>query len=126
MANRCKSLKRATQGSFDLNRTIQYYTGAYRGYKGVQGFLTGGCKQQKKDLYLQPQMQSTLNTIIQECWQCTTLEEAQCRVQSHLNAVEMRAKDRKVMLRTVAACTTKAALDRYLANALLKYEGLGL
>jgi len=69
-------------------------------------------------------IESTLSKIAESVFSATDLQTAQNRFIQHVS--ETKVKDKEKMVSVVKELTTLQAVHRYTANALLKFEGLGL
>lgn len=68
------------------------------------------------------QIQSTLASVASLVWESKTADQAREILIEHLR--NGRVKDRDKMISDVEKLKTLEAVHRYLANSLLKYEGL--
>ena len=68
--------------------------------------------------------QSTLAQIAEAVFSATDLQTAQNRFIEHVSTT--RVKDKEKMISTVKELRSVAAVHRYTANALLKFEGMGV
>lgn len=74
-------------------------------------------------------IKSSLEKIIQQAWAESDLNKAKKLVTDFLETSKIKDEDKKKMITTINNPTeiaNKARFDRYLANALLSYEGSGL
>ena len=71
-------------------------------------------------------IESTLASISEAVFQSTDLESARTAFISHVEGTKIKKEDKAKMLAEVSKMTSLNQLHRYTANALLKYEGLGL
>jgi len=69
-------------------------------------------------------IESTLSKIAESVFSATDLQTAQNRFIDHVSQTQV--KDKEKMISTVKELTTLQAVHRYTANALLKFEGMGL
>jgi len=69
-------------------------------------------------------IQSTLSGIAEAVFSATDLETARNRFIKHVS--DTKVKDKEKMISTVKELTTVQAIHRYTANALLKFEGMGV
>jgi hypothetical protein len=67
---------------------------------------------------------STLNEIANEVFVAKDWKTAQNLFIEHVSKTNVKDKDK--MIDEVSKMTNLAAIQRYTANALLKYEGLGV
>ena len=67
---------------------------------------------------------STLNEIANEVFLAKDWKTAQNPFIEHVSKTNVKDKDK--MIDEVSKMTTLQAIQRYTANALLKYEGLGV
>lgn len=72
------------------------------------------------------QIESVLSQITEHVFTLKSLPEARQYTTDFLNGKDINEKDKKQMLRGVAEVTSLPKLQFYLANALLKYEGMSL
>lgn len=72
-------------------------------------------------------IQSTLLDVVKQVWNTVSLNESKQTIMDYLNN-ESKIKDAdKVKMKTaLSEITSKSRLDMYLANAVLKYEGMGV
>lgn len=68
--------------------------------------------------------ESTLSKIAESVFSATDLQTAKNRFIEHVS--ETKVKDKEKMIATVKELTSLQAVHRYTANALLKFEGLGM
>jgi len=66
---------------------------------------------------------STLASIASLVWEAETAEQAREIISGHLAGTNV--KDRDKMIDDVQQLNTLEQIHRYVANSLLKYEGLG-
>lgn len=71
-------------------------------------------------------IQSTLNNVIQEAWQEPNLAKAKTLVLTYVSESKIKEEDKKRMTVAINEIKYKNKLDYYLANSLLKYEGLSV
>jgi hypothetical protein len=74
----------------------------------------------------QPKIQSTLTNVCSEIWGMNDVNLAKETLINYVNGTKVKDEDKKRMINDVSIITSKMKLDRYVANALLKYEGLGV
>lgn len=67
---------------------------------------------------------STLATIASQIFQSSSLEEAKQLCLAYLQDSKIKDSDRLKMISEIERMESLSKLQRYLANALLKYEGL--
>ena len=67
---------------------------------------------------------STLASLTPHIWEIKDLEEARTFLLQHIEGTKIKDRDR--MIRDISEIKTLTALHRYTANALLKFEGLGV
>lgn len=67
---------------------------------------------------------SALEKISQEVFQVKSLQEGQSIMKNFLNESKIKDSDKQSMIRNVEACKNLPALQRFLCNALLKFEGM--
>jgi len=72
------------------------------------------------------QIKSTLASVAEAVFSATDVQTAQTLFLSHVSGSGIKAEDRVKMLTEVSKMTSLNQIHRYTANALLKYEGLGL
>ena len=66
--------------------------------------------------------ESTLASIASLVWEAKTADQARTILVDHLS--DTRVKDRDKMIQDIEQLKTLQAIQRYTANALLKFEGL--
>jgi hypothetical protein len=71
-------------------------------------------------------IKSILEKVCQQVWQETNLEVARKTVIDFINDRKIKEEDKKRMVLTVNEITSKAKLDRYIANSLLQFEGMSV
>jgi septal ring factor EnvC (AmiA/AmiB activator) len=71
------------------------------------------------------QIYSKLSDVINAAWSERDLNTAKKIVTDFIQDSKIKDSDKQKIINTVQAQTKKSKLDYYLANALLKYEGLG-
>ena len=69
-------------------------------------------------------IQSTLASIASLVWESETVDQAKETLTEHLRSTDV--KDRDKMINDVEKLKTLEAVHRYVANSLLKYEGLSV
>ena len=69
-------------------------------------------------------IKSTLAQIASLVWEAQSAEEAREILIGHLQGSKIKDRDR--MVANVSRLTSLEAIHRYTANALLKYEGMGV
>ena len=69
-------------------------------------------------------IESTLTKIAESVFIANDFKSAQTTFIEHVSSTNI--KDKNKMIEAVKKLTSLTALQRYCANALLKYEGLGL
>lgn len=67
---------------------------------------------------------SKLEKIIQQAWAETDLSKAKQLVIDFISPSKIKSKDQ--IINTIEGLTSKRDFDRYMANALLKFEKMGL
>ena len=70
-------------------------------------------------------IKSTLEKIANQVFIAKTADEAKQIIVSHISDSQVNDIDKNKMITDVNALKNLVAVQRYLANALLKYEGLG-
>lgn len=70
-------------------------------------------------------IESTLAVIAEQVFRAESLSQAQSIFQQHVSATKIKDEDKAKMLTEVGGMKSLTQLQRYTANALLKYEGLG-
>lgn len=70
-------------------------------------------------------IKSTLEKIANQVFTAKTADEAKQIIVSHISDSQVNDIDKNKMITDVNALKNLVAVQRYLANALLKYEGLG-
>jgi hypothetical protein len=71
------------------------------------------------------QIESILAVIAGQVFQAKTLQAAQAIFHNHVQPSKIKEEDKTKMLTEVGGMKSLTQLQRYTANALLKYEGLG-
>lgn len=66
--------------------------------------------------------ESTLASIASLVWEAKTADQARTILVDHLS--DTKVKDRDKMIQDIEQLKTLQAIQRYTANALLKFEGL--
>jgi len=69
---------------------------------------------------------STLASVSEAVFQSPDLESARRAFINHVTETKIKKEDKEKMLAEVSRMTSLNQIYRYTANALLKYEGLGL
>ena len=69
---------------------------------------------------------STLEKIAQQVFTAPTCEIAKGIIRDHLKETEINPKDRDKMLVDIEKMTNLIRVQTYLANSLLKFEGMSL
>ena len=72
------------------------------------------------------QIKSTLASVAEAVFSATDVQTAQTLFLSHVSGSGIKKEDKQKMLMEVSKITSLNQIYRYTANALLKYEGLGL
>lgn len=72
------------------------------------------------------QIKSTLDKIATDVFKATNLQVAQQITLSHLSESHIKETDKNRMIEEINKVKTLTKLQYYIANALLKYEGLSL
>lgn len=80
----------------------------------------------KKGVADQISIKSALEKIIQQVWGTKDLEAAKQIVTDFVTNSKINDASKKIMLNNIAAIINKPRLDLYLANALLKFEKMGI
>lgn len=70
-------------------------------------------------------IKSTLEKIAGQVFTAKTADEAKQIIINHVSDSQVNDNDKNKMINDVNALKNLVAVQRYLANALLKYEGLG-
>jgi proteasome assembly chaperone (PAC2) family protein len=70
-------------------------------------------------------IKSTLEKIANQVFTAKSADEAKQIIVSHISDSQVNDIDKNKMITDVNALKNLVAVQRYLANALLKYEGLG-
>ena len=73
---------------------------------------------------MKTQLKSTLETICSEVFNVKDVNKAKDIAVKHLEQTEVKDKDK--MIKEIKGFTHINALQRYVCNALLKFEGLGM
>lgn len=72
------------------------------------------------------QLRSVLEEISTEVFSAKTLPLAQEVVKAHLGRHSINDSDKRAILQNVESCKNLLALQKYLCNSLLKFEGLSV
>ena len=72
------------------------------------------------------QIKSNLDSIAADVFAASNVVDAKRIFIDHISASRIKESDKVKMLAEVAKMSSLLQLHRYTANALLKYEGLGL
>lgn len=68
--------------------------------------------------------ESTLTSITEQVWSAKTAQEAKTTIIDYLETTNV--KDKKKMIWDVSQLTSLTRIQFYFANALLKFEGMGV
>jgi len=71
-------------------------------------------------------VRSILNSIAQEVFTARNVDAARVAVIDHIDQSRIKGSDQKKIVATVTSISSLVPLQRYIANALLKYEGMGV
>ena len=71
-------------------------------------------------------IESTLSSIAREVFASTNATDAKRIFIDYVSSSHIKESDKQKMLMEASKMTSLMQLHRYTANALLKYEGLGL
>jgi hypothetical protein len=71
-------------------------------------------------------IESTLSSIAREVFAATNAVDAKRIFIDYVSSSHIKESDKQKMLMEASKMTSLMQLHRYTANALLKYEGLGL
>jgi hypothetical protein len=71
-------------------------------------------------------IESKLVEITSQVYQAPTANIAKCILIPFLRESKIKESDKKKMIEQIEKLTHLALIQRYMTNALLKYEGLGL
>lgn len=71
-------------------------------------------------------IKSVLEEIAPQVFQVKDLNEAKNIIINHINSKGIKDEDKKVITINVSQLNNINAVHRYMANSLLKYEGLGI
>jgi hypothetical protein len=71
-------------------------------------------------------IESTLSSIAREVFAATNATDAKRIFIDYVSSSHIKESDKQKMLMEASKMTSLMQLHRYTANALLKYEGLGL
>ena len=75
---------------------------------------------------MKPQIHSILEQISEQVFKMTNLEQAKKFVTEFVEGKGINEKDKQSILNETKNTKSLVAFQRYLCNALLKYEGLGM
>ena len=70
--------------------------------------------------------ESTLVSIAEAVFSATDMDTARIRFIQHVEKSRVNEADKEKMIATMKGLKSLVAIYRYTANALLKYEGMGL
>jgi len=71
-------------------------------------------------------IKSVLEEITPQVFQVKDLNEAKDIIINHINNKGIKEEDKKIITLNVSQLKNINAVHRYMANSLLKYEGLGI
>ena len=71
-------------------------------------------------------IESTLSSIAREVFAATNVVDAKRIFIDYVSSSHIKESDKQKMLTEASKMTSLLQIHRYTANALLKYEGLGL
>jgi len=72
------------------------------------------------------QIKSVLGEIAPQVFQVRNLDEAKDIIVNHINSKNIKDTDKGIIMTNVSQAKNINAIHRYIANSLLKYEGLGV
>jgi hypothetical protein len=79
----------------------------------------------KKPRASKVQIKSIFEQIANQVFKIKDVKEIKETIINFVNSKNINDIDKKGILRNIESLNSKAAIDRYICNALLKYEGLG-
>jgi hypothetical protein len=71
-------------------------------------------------------IKSILEEIAPQVFQIRNLDEAKEIINNHVNGKKIKDTDKQIITRNINELKNINAVHRYVANSLLKYEGLGI
>jgi hypothetical protein len=71
-------------------------------------------------------IKSILEEIAPQVFQIRNLDEAKEIINNHVNGKKIKDTDKQIITRNINELKNINAVHRYVANSLLKYEGLGV
>ena len=71
-------------------------------------------------------IKSILEEIAPQVFQIRNLDEAKEIINNHVNGKKIKDTDKQIITRNINELKNINAVHRYIANSLLKYEGLGI
>ena len=71
-------------------------------------------------------IKSILEEIAPQIFQIRNLDEAKEIINNHVNGKKIKDTDKQIITRNINELKNINAVHRYVANSLLKYEGLGV
>ena len=71
-------------------------------------------------------IKSILEEIAPQVFQIRNLDEAKEIINNHVNGKKIKDTDKQIITRNINELKNINAIHRYVANSLLKYEGLGI
>ena len=72
------------------------------------------------------QIKSILEEIAPQVFQTRNLNEAKDIILNHVNGKKIKDTDKQIIIKNVNELKNINSVHRYIANSLLKYEGLGV
>jgi hypothetical protein len=72
------------------------------------------------------QIKSILEEIAPQVFQIRNLNEAKDIILDHVNGKKIKDTDKQIIIKNVNELKNINSVHRYIANSLLKYEGLGV
>ena len=71
-------------------------------------------------------IKSTLENICSSIWANPNVHEGKTILKEYIESKNINEIDKKIMLQNLELIKSKPKLDLYVANSLLKFEGLGV
>jgi len=72
------------------------------------------------------QIKSVLEQIATEIFKMSDVNKAKSFINEFITAKGINGTDKQVIINNVSKCTNLSAIQRYVCNSLLKYEGMSL
>ena len=72
------------------------------------------------------QIKSVLEEIAPQVFQINNITEAKEIIMNHINNKKIKDTDKKIITMNISELKNINSIHRYIANSLLKYEGMGI